>query len=78
MNVDNPNPVDNLNPNAIDAMDALFLFCKAMDKGVTTNDLTDVMMLAIEDGWDVMLIDLCMATSAMTLARRKVRPASPS
>ena len=46
---------------AIDAMEALFAFSEAMSKGVTMQDLADVMTMAIKDGHDMLRIQLAMA-----------------
>lgn len=72
-------------PAAADAMDALFAFSEAMDKGVTTADLIRVAGLAIEDGHDMLIVALVMATEAVKRAKdarvtapTRARPAAPA
>ena len=54
-----------MKPETIEAMDAIFAFSAAMEKGVTTDDLIAVMKLAIDDGWDMLGIQLTMAVLAL-------------
>lgn len=58
----------NFSAQQMDAMDALFAFCEAMNKGLSTNDLADVMRASIASGHDRLAIDLAMASHALRLA----------
>lgn len=62
---------------AVDAMEALFAFSKAMEEGdVSTRDLSQVMGLAVEDGFDLLQIGLAMASAAVDMARDQRSSAS--
>lgn len=64
-------------PEAIDAMDAIFQFAKAMETGLTVNDLTVVCDLAIDEGHETIEIMLTMMTAALqrSAENRKAAPA---
>jgi hypothetical protein len=48
------------------AMEAIFNLCEAMDDDLTTQEVLDVMRLAIEDGHETMAICLAMVNNAMS------------
>lgn len=54
-----------VNGYAVDAMQALFAFCEAMDGDVSISDLREVMKLSIDDGHDQMMLMLSMAKIAL-------------
>lgn len=60
-----------------DAMEAIFSFCEAMDKGkLSIDDLREVMKLAVASGWDRINICLSMATVAIEHVHEPIsRPA---
>lgn len=62
--------ISNLRPGCIEAMEATFALCDAINGyGLTLNDLTEVCRWAIDDGHDMAQIDLAMM--AMAIARAK-------
>lgn len=58
----------NHSPAAIDAMEALFDFAEAMEKGVTALELAEVMKDAIAGGHSRLAIGLVMAQFALRIA----------
>ena len=51
------------------AMEAIFSFSEAMTEGeLSTNELTEIISLAIEEGHEMLLIQLSMATQAVKAA----------
>lgn len=60
-----------LKDRQIEAMEAIFQLAKAADDGVTIGELTEVMKLAVKDGWDMLEIVLAMASNAARIAREE-------
>jgi len=58
--------VSDLRPGCIDAMNATFDLCEAINaNALTVTDLIQVCRVAIDKGHDMALIDLCMMTAAI-------------
>lgn len=70
------NDIHNFSSYQIDAMEACFKLCEAVNSGgLTANDLADVMVVAVDEGFDMAMIALTMTAKAMELAgQRKARP----
>lgn len=65
-----PIEISDLRPGCIDAMNATFDLCEAINENeLTVNDLMQVCRVAIDNGHDMALIDLCMMTAAIELVR---------
>ena len=54
---------------SVDAMTAIFAFSKAMEAGLTIEDLTEVIGLGVEGGHDMLLIQSLMLHSAIIRAK---------
>ncbi len=66
MNKQNPYTDD-----ALVAMEAIFAFATAMDRGITTNDLADIMLFSVKHGWEKLQIMLSMALLAAEIAQSR-------
>lgn len=54
---------------ALKATEGLLMFSDGMNDGVTTSELAEVVEMAVEDGWDMLRIQLLMASEAVRLAQ---------
>ena len=62
--------ISELRPGCIDAMNATFDLCEAINENeLTVADLMQVCRVAIDNGHDMALIDLCMMTTAIELVK---------